>query len=64
MSCLLLVTILLLNVVTAFADDAERIAKSKIEGQVVFHSTIQIGMPSVQLTFEKKFLFIKVKSCA
>jgi iron(III) transport system substrate-binding protein len=62
MSRLLLVAILFLNVAPAFADDAERIAKAKTEGQVVFYSTMGIDtVRPVQLAFEKKYPFIKVE---
>lgn len=62
MSRLLIVAILLLNAATAFADDAERIAKAKTEGQVVFYSTMGIDtVRPVQLAFEKKYPFLKVE---
>ncbi|MGH7870953.1 MAG: ABC transporter substrate-binding protein, partial [Candidatus Binatia bacterium] len=51
-----------LNAAPAFADDAERIAKAKTEGQVVFYSTMGIDtVRPVQLAFEKKYPFIKVE---
>ncbi|MGH7827180.1 MAG: ABC transporter substrate-binding protein [Candidatus Binatia bacterium] len=62
MSRLLIVAILLISAATVFADDAERIAKAKSEGQVVFYSTMGIDtVQPVTLAFEKKFPFLKVE---
>jgi iron(III) transport system substrate-binding protein len=62
MSGLLIVAILLISVTTVFADDPERIAKAKTEGQVVFYSTMGIDtVRPVTLAFEKKFPFLKVE---
>lgn len=62
MSGLLIVAILLISVTTVFADDSERIAKAKAEGQVVFYSTMGIDtVRPVTLAFEKKFPFLKVE---
>ena len=62
MSGLLIVAILLISVTTVFADDPERIAKARTEGQVVFYSTMGIDtVRPVTLAFEKKFPFLKVE---
>lgn len=62
MSMLLIVAAFLMSVVTAFADDAERVVKAKAEGQVVFYSTMGIDtIRPVTLAFEKKFPFLKVE---
>jgi iron(III) transport system substrate-binding protein len=62
MSGLSIVAILLISVTTVFADDPERIAKAKTEGQVVFYSTMGIDtVRPVTLAFEKKFPFLKVE---
>ena len=62
MPLLLIIPILLLNVTPVVADDAERIAKAKTEGQVVFYSTRGIDtVRPMQLAFEKKYPFIKVE---
>ncbi len=59
---LLTVAIFLISVTTVFADDSERIAKAKAEGQVVFYSTMGIDtVRPVTLAFEKKFPFLKVE---
>ena len=62
MSLLLIVAVLLIGVTAVFADDAERIAKAKAEGQVVFYTTMGIDtVRPVTLAFEKKFPFLKVE---
>ena len=62
MSLFLIVVILLTSVAAAFAEDVERIAKAKAEGEVVFYSTMGIDtMRPVTLAFEKKFPFLKVE---
>ena len=62
MSLLLIVAVLLISVTAVFADDAERIAKAKAEGQVVFYTTMGIDtVRPVTLAFEKKFPFLKVE---
>lgn len=62
MSGLLIVAILLISVTTVFADDPERIAKARTEGQVVFYSTMGIDtVRPVTLAFERKFPFLKVE---
>jgi hypothetical protein len=59
-SLFLIVIILLTSVAAGFAEDAERIAKAKAEGEVVFYSTMGIDtMRPVTLAFEKKFHFSK-----
>jgi ABC-type glycerol-3-phosphate transport system substrate-binding protein len=61
-SLFLIVLVLLTSVIAAFAEDAERIAKAKAEGEVVFYSTMGIDtMRPVTLAFEKKFPFLKVE---
>lgn len=62
MSGLLIVAILLISVTTVSADDTERIAKAKAEGQLVFYSTMGIDtVRPVTLAFEKKYPFLKVE---
>jgi len=62
MFLLLIVVLLLISVTAGLADDAERIAKAKAEGQVVFYSTMGIDtVRPVTLAFEKKFPFLKVE---
>jgi hypothetical protein len=59
MSLLLIVAVLFISVTAVFADDAERIAKAKAEGQVVFYTTMGIDtVRPVTLAFEKKFPFL------
>ncbi|HEX9443798.1 MAG TPA: extracellular solute-binding protein [Candidatus Binatia bacterium] len=54
--------LLLAGATAAFADDAERIAKAKTEGQVVFYSSMGIDtLRPVTLAFEKRYPFIKVE---
>lgn len=63
MSGLLIVAILLISVTTVSADDTERIAKAKAEGQLVFYSTMGIDtVRPVTLAFEKKYPFLKVEA--
>ena len=62
MSLLLIIAILLTGVATVFADDAERIAKAKVDGEVVFYSTMGIDTTRpVTTAFEKKYPFLKVE---
>jgi len=62
-SLFLIVLVLLTSVIAVFAEDAERIAKAKAEGEVVFCSTMGIDtMRPVTLAFEKKFPFLKVEA--
>ena len=63
MSLFLIVLVLLTSVIAVFAEDAERIAKAKAEGEVVFYSTMGIDtMRPVRLAFEKKFPFLDCPS--
>ncbi|MPZ77154.1 MAG: hypothetical protein GEU77_11595 [Deltaproteobacteria bacterium] len=58
----LMITILLISAATVSADETERIAKAKAEGQLVFYSTMGIDtVGPVTLAFEKKFPFLKVE---
>mgnify|MGYP003292800108 CR=1 FL=1 len=62
MFVILMVAILLIRAATGFADDLERIAKAKAEGQVVFYSTMGIDtVRPVTVAFEKKYPFLKVE---
>lgn len=62
MSLILILVVSFISVTTVFADDPERIAKAKTEGQVVFYSTMGIDtVRPVTLAFEKKFPFLKVE---
>lgn len=62
MAGLLIVAVLLLSATRVLADDAERLAKAKAEGQLVFYSTMGIDtVGPVTLAFEKKYPFIKVE---
>ena len=61
MSVLLILVILLSSVRAVFADDTERIAKAKSEGQVTFYTTMGLDtVRPVTAAFEKKFPFLKV----
>ena len=60
---LLTLAVLLIRITAALADDAERIAKAKAEGQAMFYSTMGIdSVRPVTLPFEKKFPFLKVEA--
>ncbi|MBI4524863.1 MAG: extracellular solute-binding protein [Deltaproteobacteria bacterium] len=62
MFSLLTVGVLLISVIAVLADDPERIAKAKAEGNVVFYTTMGIDtVRPVTLAFEKKFPFLKVE---
>lgn len=62
MSRILILVVSLISVTTVFADDSERIAKAKTEGNVVFYTTMGIDtVRPVTLAFEKKFPFLKVE---
>ena len=55
MSVILMVGILLIGAASGFADDVERIAKAKSEGQVVFYTTMGIDtVRPVTIAFRKK----------
>ena len=55
--------VLLTAAASGFAQDAERIAKARAEGQVVFYSTMGIDtVRPVTLAFEKKYPFLKVET--
>jgi iron(III) transport system substrate-binding protein len=61
MSIFLIVAVLLLGVRTIFADDTDRIARAKSEGQVTFYTTMGLDtVRPVTAAFEKKFPFLKV----
>jgi hypothetical protein len=56
MSIFLIVAVLLLGVRTIFADDTDRIARAKSEGQVTFYTTMGLDtVRPVTAAFEKKF---------
>jgi iron(III) transport system substrate-binding protein len=58
----LIVAVLLISVTRVSADDSDRIAKAKAEGQVVFYTSMGIDtVRPVTLAFEKKFPFLKVE---
>ena len=62
MFLLVTIAVSLIRIATAFADDADRIAKAKAEGQGVFYSTMGIDtVRPVALAFEKKYPFLKVE---
>lgn len=62
MALLLIVAIFVISSEPGLADDVERIAKAKSEGQVVFYSTMGIDtVRPVTLAFEKKYPFLKVE---
>src|SRR4051794_29314095 len=62
MAGLLIIAILLVGATTLLADDTERLAKAKAEGQLVFYSTMGIDtVRPVTLAFEKKYPFLKVE---
>ncbi|HWO42342.1 MAG TPA: extracellular solute-binding protein [Candidatus Eisenbacteria bacterium] len=55
--------VLLLSATATFGAEAERVAKAKTEGQVVFYSTMGIDtVRPVTLAFEKKYPFLKVEA--
>jgi iron(III) transport system substrate-binding protein len=59
---LLILAFLLVSFRTVSAQDTERIAKAKAEGQLVFYTTMGIDtVRPVTLAFEKKFPFLKVE---
>jgi iron(III) transport system substrate-binding protein len=61
MLLLVILAVWLISVATVLADDADRIAKAKTEGQVTFYTTMGLDtVRPVTLAFEKKFPFLKV----
>jgi iron(III) transport system substrate-binding protein len=57
------ILLILISVGGVFAQDADRIAKAKGEGQVIFYSTMGIDtVKPVTDAFEKKFPFLKVET--
>ncbi|HEY1372889.1 MAG TPA: extracellular solute-binding protein [Candidatus Binatia bacterium] len=60
--CALVLAALLAACAARAADDADRIAKAKAEGQVVFYTTMGVDTSRpMTLAFEKKYPFLKVE---
>ena len=56
------VALFMITGLTAADDEADRIAKAKAEGRIVFYATMGIDtLQSVTATFEKKYPFLKVE---